>query len=326
MKNTLSLRWVRVARYSLVITAWSGSAWAAPQPESSAGQAVVVNPAALAEATAPVSPVASLSAIEVEGEAVLQVKVSFDVKHRLLSDLLGDLQQQSGVHLTADALSPAGAKRVTAHVKDISLARVMNALTGLYGVVWTRGQSGAYRMLPPNLPKMRVDMLSLGDIGLYHFWQYRVRRHNRPDYLPPLPDWVTEITEQVDRQALRTADGVPVSDLPDDLRNRFRHHVNEVNALALVKAYIGMGLTFNTFGDLNNATLDISGTLSGHSPSGPFPVYVASVRNAQGQFAGQVYLGGMDAASAKIEAQVKAMQGKVDREKAAQNASPQGNH
>lgn len=175
-----------------------------------------------------------LQPADLEREAALGVKVSFEARRRLLRDLLSDLQKRSGVMLRAGHGSPAASVRVTARVKEMPLANLMNALSRLYGVVWTKDADNVYTMRASDRPELQVKMLQLGDP---YWFRYRERtptgHREREQRRNGLAD---EIMKHVDAGALSSLEGVPVSTLPVELQIKLRRYVEEEVASELASA------------------------------------------------------------------------------------------
>ena len=82
------------------------------------------------------SPVTEDSALSEEKS--LQIGVTFEAKRQALPEVLAALQKQSGIVLSVAPDSPLAAKLLTARAKDLTLAAVMNSLSGLYGAMWEK--------------------------------------------------------------------------------------------------------------------------------------------------------------------------------------------
>lgn len=191
---------------------------------------------------------APLSADALKGEAALQAKVSFEAKRRPLAEVLAEVQKQSGVTVQAAPDSPAQTARLTARVKDMTLAELMGALSGLYGVEWLRSGDKSYLMRSG--PALEAKLLQAGDPGWFRFWQVEGRRPVAPKHLTleaPV-DWLSEITRQVpledlmvDAADLKMGDeassdkGVPVSQLPAELQRKLRRYMETEAGLSLLR-------------------------------------------------------------------------------------------
>lgn len=198
------------------------------------------------------------TAADLDHDPALQVKISFQAKRLPLSDVIAELQKQTGITLTAAPDSPAATVRVLAVVKDMPLGAAMGAFTRLYGVTWTKQADNFYLMGKSQLTEPDQKLLSFANMG--HREVYRWGQD--PDRA-----WeagVRELMENADREALRSKAGMAVADLPADLQTRLRQYVAERNAYFLLRSY---RKATNT--KLEDAVLQVSGPQTIQLPQGP---------------------------------------------------------
>jgi len=176
------------------------------------------------------APAEVLRVVGLSREPALQAKVSFEVKRQLLSDLLTDLHKQSGVTLMAAPGSLAGAVRVTARVKEMPLAEVMESLAHLYGVSWSRNAGNTYTMHGSDRSEVEQNLLQMGSMG-EATGRYLARTEQQRNELS------NAILAQTDAAALKTHEGFPVSALPVDLQRELRRQMEARMSIGLVKAY-----------------------------------------------------------------------------------------
>lgn len=161
-------------------------------------------------------------------DEALAVKVSFEVKRRAVRDLLADLSAQSGVAFTVNTDSATANKKVTARAKEMPLAQVMDALSGLYDVTWAR-VPGGYALRESEANPLERDLLRLGDLDALEARAVLQDRETRSD-------WLEETLKNMDEAALNAPDGVAVSTSPG-FGSRLRAFRGQMAAFKIVAAY-----------------------------------------------------------------------------------------
>lgn len=181
---------------------------------------------------------ASLSEANLSGDTALANPISLEVKAATLGELLGEMQQQSGVALE---ISPdlLAASRVTARAAAFPLSEVMNSLTELYGVGWAKVPNGAYRM-QSELSPARAGALQVGDSSWFSYWHSSAVKNIAPARLTlnqPM-DWRSQLLNaNVNMAELQTPEGIAVSSLPVELRTLVRQSVEQYWAVDLMRQY-----------------------------------------------------------------------------------------
>ncbi|MGI9091731.1 MAG: hypothetical protein ACR2GG_11635, partial [Gemmatimonadaceae bacterium] len=155
-------------------------------------------------------------------EPALQIPLSFEVKSLPLSELLAQLQKQSGVIFKIADEPQSAPLRVTARANKLPLAEVMRALRRLYGVSWTRDAPTSWTMSYSEKGALERELLRFGEAdNLQTLRLQKVRERH--------PDWLGEVFQHTDDAALNGAGGVSLSVLPVEMRARLRAD-SEANA------------------------------------------------------------------------------------------------
>ena len=233
--------------------------------------------AVLALAAAPIFPVAAraqdqtgaantvLSPLkdgQLQADAALQTRITHDAAAQPLNELLQELSKQSGVAIEAGDNAPA--VKVTAHLEKMTLADVLDALSGLYGVQWAKSGDKTLRLLPANA--LDAQMRRIGDAQWFRFYNERL------DLAPPhvktaLPvDWLSPVYDIADEKTLLmhvtqiptekkvtnpegivttisrgsrrvVSGGLPFTEAPDDLQQQLRRFIEGKVGLQMAKAY-----------------------------------------------------------------------------------------
>lgn len=161
-----------------------------------------------------------LSATALQNETALQVKVSIEVKQRPLGDLLSELQAQSAVMLACAPNCPDAAMRVTARVKEMPLANLLNAFSRLYGVRWNRNGDKSYLMHAGDLNSLEREVVKQGDPQ----WSIRGRRSvwNLGVQEKQLGMLWREVIGEAGAREANSREGVALSELSEELQRGFR--------------------------------------------------------------------------------------------------------
>ncbi|MBV9868657.1 MAG: hypothetical protein JO316_25150 [Abitibacteriaceae bacterium] len=168
-------------------------------------------------------------------EAALQVKVSFAIKNQLLETLIADLQQQTGVSLKAEPKTLQG-RFITAQVKAMPLATLMDALDRLYGTTWVKNDTG-YLLTQAKLSRFERGVLQLGNQG---WFQHSLSRKGFEKRCQQQQELANAIMQQADKTELYSPVGFKVSALPNDLIGRIRQASEVPVALRIVSIYSGV--------------------------------------------------------------------------------------
>lgn len=185
---------------------------------------------------------AELQPADLERDAALAAKVSFEAKQKPLRELLGDLQKTSGVVLLDKAGALSSRVRVTARVKEMSLASMMSALSRLYDVRWTKTAEGYVMSTVQRGAEEQLQVTAGRQGHFFRFWRDLIHSDRFPKHLDrsQTTDWAAEILPLVDVNRLQVQrgrrqsppgvpppKGVPVTELPEDLQRRLRNHLEE---------------------------------------------------------------------------------------------------
>lgn len=171
-----------------------------------------------------------LSAIELPNEAALATHVSFEVKRLPLSELLSQLQKQSGVTLASDKGFMAEKVLVTARIREMPLWNVMNVLSRMYGVVWQKESENSYTLSAGSRPAAQLQLLQTGDME--HALSVQEAQNQEQESAALADEVVAYATPYV----LRSAEGMPFASFPEELRNRIRQRLEKTAALQLIRA------------------------------------------------------------------------------------------
>ncbi len=194
------------------------------------GEVALPNTIPPAPLTFPDTIAAKLGALELEKDPALQVPVSLEAKRRPLQVLVGDLKQQSGLALALAPDVAAAKASVTLRVSQMPLWKMMAALSRIYGLAWSK-DGASYTLRPAKLSRLDLKMMRLGEgFRLYQNFLAIYERHEREkDAL------AREIAKSVNRGLLNSPQGVPLQDVPEELRNRLRQSVEEEGALEILE-------------------------------------------------------------------------------------------
>lgn len=230
-----------------------------------------------------------LSIPMLQADAALSVKVSLEARRLALRDLLAQLQKQSAITLTAAEDAPTAETRVTARVKDMSLATFMGVLSRLYGVRWAKGGGNSYVMHGSDRGELHRKLLQMGDPVRYRFRYDFYTRRERQEGNKALAN---EVLQAVDATALHSNEGVALSSLPVVLQERVRRAVQEPSAERLaVKLYgVGQILSQDLVLRFNPASKGVT-QMSGHTHiwgMNPNSLHF-TVQTANGQFVAPVF-------------------------------------
>ena len=176
--------------------------------------------------------------IDLSGEAVLSSPISLEVKEIGLSDLLSELQKQSGATFE---ISPDvnAARRLTARVSSVPIREIMEAISELYGIGWAKTEGGAYLMQSKLSPTL-ARALQVGDTSWYSYWRSPSREKSAPERLTlyyPL-DWQGKLMEAgFNGTEMQGPEGMAFSDLPTELQTLARTAIEQHYAVDLMRQY-----------------------------------------------------------------------------------------
>ena len=165
---------------------------------------------------APAKPAATmtLDKATLQKDIALQATISLEARRMPLSELLAAAQKQSGIILKAAADSPATRALMTARLKDVTLASLMTSLSRIYDVRWTK-EGGGYTMHGSDKDALSYRLIRYQGLDASGF-QDREAANREDDAL------AEEIVNSLDREAWKTPEGVPVTELPEDVQDRLR--------------------------------------------------------------------------------------------------------
>ena len=181
---------------------------------------------------------AEVKADALANDASLASLVTLQVKAATLDELLSAMKEQSGI---AFQISPNidATQRVTAYASALPLHQVMDALSNLYGVSWTKTPDGSY-LMQTALSPARIGVLQVGDTAWFQYWRSDGVRNAAPPRLTldqPV-DWQNELLKAgINEAALRTPDGVALSSLPKELQTLIRQAIEEAQAVEIIRQY-----------------------------------------------------------------------------------------
>ncbi len=179
-----------------------------------------------------------LSAQALSNDKALTSAISLQFKEASFSELLSEMQKQSGVGFE---LSPAlgDTRRVTVRTAALPVRDVMDALSELYGVGWAKTPIGAYQM-QSKLSPARVRALQIGNSAWFDYWHSYAVRKAAPARLKvhdPI-DWPSVLRNAgIDESSLRAPNGVAVAELPTELQTLIRAAVEQGTAMDLMRQY-----------------------------------------------------------------------------------------
>lgn len=162
-----------------------------------------------------------VSSPALDADPALQGLISLEAKRVPLSELLVQLQQQSGVQLIMGKdRVPDSAQKVTARVDKMPLSRFMAILTRLYGVQWTKSEDKSYILQNSDQGELHRKLIKIGDPREYLSNTelfYRSQRQQERDAI------TNAVVQQLGLTALQTTEGVPLSQLSPALQKQLRY-------------------------------------------------------------------------------------------------------
>ncbi|HEX8234645.1 MAG TPA: hypothetical protein VF600_01700 [Abditibacteriaceae bacterium] len=177
----------------------------------------------------------ALSATDLEREPSLAVKVSFEAKHRPLSDVFAEVSKQSRVTLAPAPNLPLSKALVTARVKDMPLSSLLGALSRVYGFWWSKNGENSYVAHPGTQDELERKILQMG-----HRQWFRYRDNVAPAVKQneiQLKELAYAIVSEAGVAPLRSAQGVPVASLSEDLRLRLRKAYEEFQTSQILAGF-----------------------------------------------------------------------------------------
>lgn len=151
-------------------------------------------------------------------DAALQVKVSFEALRQPLPQVLGVLQEKSGVPLQVAANSPAATAMLTARTNQLPLLEIMQSLSKLYGVRWEK-QGDAYVLSGRDISE--ADLAARRTGGEIGMMTNRAKYDASNQRAGEVAD---ELYDSVEPQQWKTPRGVPVAELPATLQEQLRRY------------------------------------------------------------------------------------------------------
>lgn len=191
-------------------------------------------------------------------EKSLDVPVTLEVSSTSLNAILAELQKQSGIELTSTPGLLAD-RKITARATQMPVREAMDALTGLYGIVWAKKADGGYSALA-GLSAAEADALQLGDPQLFRVWKEPVRADAAPAglKLPARVDLVAELSKAgIEEDQLKQPQGVKFSVLPAELQSLIRRNLEERFAFGLIYNYQDRFLSRSQLPDIKQAVTTI---------------------------------------------------------------------
>ena len=167
-------------------------------------------------------------------DAAFLTQVSWEGKRVALSDVMAELQKQSGVTLTLAADAPAD-KLVTGHTEPMTLAQLLERISRLYGLVWSK-EGGAYVARGNDRGELHLKMLQMGDLSNYNYQSENYVRLYKEREKAVIAQEIIDI-KGVD--ALRAPEGVALSELPQSLRDRLRRIMEQENKAPASATLVG---------------------------------------------------------------------------------------
>ena len=158
-----------------------------------------------------------------EADGALQKSISLNVKRLVLSELLQQLEKQSGIRFKADGEATTS-KLVTASIEQMPLSKVMGLLERVYGVTWSKGADASYEMHGNERGQLHMQLLQMGDPIRYRF---RFAFYKRADRANEEVSIGREIIQHAGLEALQAPEGIAFSTLPQTLQERLRHSIQD---------------------------------------------------------------------------------------------------
>ena len=191
----------------------------------------------------------------------LNHKVSFQVKSKLLSEVLQTLAQQSGATLSlSEGISAQ--TLLTGRVHDLALGEMMSALEHLYSAIWKKTGENIYQLCPSNLSPAQTALNRLGNLTWYRFYERTFGDPERPNFVVPAPvfwretiaPYVTSLKQLHPKWPQER--GMSISVLPDDVQNALLDALQEQISDVIVRTFQPA-----TLDNLRQAVLTIDATL-----------------------------------------------------------------
>lgn len=155
-----------------------------------------------------------------DNDPTLQKATSIEAKRLALREFLARLQEQSGVSFGLAEHAPAD-KLITLRVDAMPLARIMENLSRIYGVKWSKNETG-YTMQGDDRGELHLKLLQMGDPARYRF---RFLFYNRAEREQEKAAIGRAVIEKAGLAALQTPQGVEFSTLPSSLQEQWRRVV-----------------------------------------------------------------------------------------------------
>jgi hypothetical protein len=173
--------------------------------------------------------------IELSTVAPLQVKVTLEAKQQPIAEFLAELTKQSHIKLSVAPDVPVATARVTARLSDYALADAMLGLEQLYNIRWSRVSDGEYILNRPVGNEFDRQLAKVGDIGRFSQRQYGILFYGEDGKI----SFHQEVAAQADIAQMRSVEGVPVAELPDDVQAAMRRRIEHLSSLWLVELFYG---------------------------------------------------------------------------------------
>lgn len=183
------------------------------------------------EAPAKAAALTILDKAALQQDAVLQAKISLEAKRMPLRELLAEAQKQRGVVLQATEDSPAARALMTARLKDVTLATLMDSLSRIYDVRWTK-DGAAYTMHGSDKDELSYKLIRYQGRKSTDMIVKDIEARDREDDV-----LAKEIFYSIDEEAWKAPEGVPMSALPQDVQERLlqRFEASGIGAVILLE-------------------------------------------------------------------------------------------
>lgn len=180
------------------------------------GLLLIAAPLLSQQQPAPTGPIVFLDKTTLQQDAALQGKISLEARRMPLRELLAEAQKQSGITLRATADSPATRALMTARLKDMTLATLMNSLTRIYDVRWTQ-EGAAYTMHGSVNDELSYRLIRYQGLNATQVYGEDREKSNRDD-----DALAKDIFHSIDKATWDDNDTVLVSALPKEMQQRLR--------------------------------------------------------------------------------------------------------
>ena len=207
----------------------------------------------------PQEKIKKLTSKEIQGDKSLDLPLTLELKGASLNSALKEISAQSKVKLV-EIPGLLASKKVTMAISAMPLSQVMNALTQLYGIAWSKQTDGSY-LAQEELSPAEIDALQLGDYQLFRYWNDPIQAEYAPATLnlPAKIDLKADLNAAgVDQAQLTQPQGVKLSSLPVELQRLIRSNIEETFGWQLLVTYRKVFLDTTPFpADVTSALVQI---------------------------------------------------------------------